>query len=82
MQIIIDIVWIRSMCRVKYSRMTTAAVSFLFRTGGTPQPSSNSGTMTYSAHVRAMIATEDGLSRIIDTQEKRKAGIGPKASYR
>ncbi len=62
--------------------MTTAAVSFLLSTGGSPHPSSNSGTMTYSAHVSDIIATEDGLSRIMETQEKRKAGAGPNASRR
>ena len=62
--------------------MTTAAVSFLLISGGTPHPSSNRGTITYSAHVSAIMDTEEGLSRIIDTQENKKAGISPKASYR
>ncbi len=51
-------------------------------TGAGPQPSSKTGPSMYSAHVRDMMETLDGLINNMLIQENRKAGIGPNAVLR
>ena len=54
----------------------------VFVAGGLPQSSLNRGTRMYSAHVREMMATPDGLRIQAEIQANRKGKIGCSASMR
>ena len=56
--------------------MALIASSFIGSSGGVPQPSSNSGTSTYSAHVSEISARLDGFRMMQLVQALRYANTG------